>query len=314
MGPDPCPKAVPARADTARPQPTSSHTTWASVRFQPLSHTVPHVLLWRTSTLPEQELEPFTSLVRAKPGVGAPASARGQQTERNFAGRIIAGHAQEQGVPSLTPAGTQCTILGRGLGSETAWELQKLWRTVEGPTLPLAGGRFCSEWRVLVASGHRDTLGLRAGSCPHCAVRRHPAHGRGQPVNKGITNQQQRPSSQQGIDHQSTRRDAQSKGVATRQQELATSQEEMTSKRQLLNKGQPINSKEQVSAGSHSGQPQRLTRAAAGAGASPEQMTLASSPWAQLFSPQGLAGHWERVSSAPPQRTLSSQMGPSPRP
>lgn len=63
MGPDPCPKAALNRADSAWPQPTSLHTTSASVRLQLSSHTVPHLPLWKTSTLPEQKLEPFTSLV-----------------------------------------------------------------------------------------------------------------------------------------------------------------------------------------------------------------------------------------------------------
>lgn len=126
----------------AWPQPTSLHTTWASVRFQPLSHTVPHVPLWRTSTLPEQELEPFTSLVRAEPGAGAPASTHGEQIERDFVGRVITSHAQEQGVLLVTPAGTQHAVSGRWLGSEMAWVLWETQRTVEGPILPAGGGQI----------------------------------------------------------------------------------------------------------------------------------------------------------------------------
>lgn len=60
MGPVPCPKWADAGADTAPPQPICLHTTWASFMFQESSHTVPHWLLWKTSTLPEQVFSPLT--------------------------------------------------------------------------------------------------------------------------------------------------------------------------------------------------------------------------------------------------------------
>ena len=92
MGPDPCPKAALNRADSAWPQPTSLHTTSASIKLQLSWHTVPHLPLWRTSTLPEQKLEPFTSLIGVEPGAGAPANSPREQMVRDFAGHAITGN------------------------------------------------------------------------------------------------------------------------------------------------------------------------------------------------------------------------------
>lgn len=47
-------------ADSAVPQPRCLHTTLASRKSQPSSHTVPQVSLWSTSTLPEQLFGPST--------------------------------------------------------------------------------------------------------------------------------------------------------------------------------------------------------------------------------------------------------------
>jgi len=56
----PCPNIALPGADTAFPQPSCLHTTSASAKSQPSSHTVPQRWLWCTSILPEQRLEPFT--------------------------------------------------------------------------------------------------------------------------------------------------------------------------------------------------------------------------------------------------------------
>ncbi len=55
-GPDPSPTWASPRASTGSPQSSSLHTTAASAKSQPLSHTVPHWPLWRTSTVPLQGL------------------------------------------------------------------------------------------------------------------------------------------------------------------------------------------------------------------------------------------------------------------
>lgn len=68
IGPVPCPKCAFVGADTAGPQPSCLQTTWASLRPQLSSHTVPHWLLWRISTLPEQLLLELTSLTVAGSG------------------------------------------------------------------------------------------------------------------------------------------------------------------------------------------------------------------------------------------------------
>lgn len=78
--PAPCPKVAPTGADRAEPQPISLHTTSAAAIFQPSSHTVPQLPLWKISTLPEQELEPFISLTWISPGAGAPEKT---QKEKN---------------------------------------------------------------------------------------------------------------------------------------------------------------------------------------------------------------------------------------
>lgn len=62
-GPLPSPKWALFGADTALPQPSSRQTTLAPFNPQPLSHTVPHWLLWKNSTLPEQLLLELTSLI-----------------------------------------------------------------------------------------------------------------------------------------------------------------------------------------------------------------------------------------------------------
>lgn len=57
-------------AARAFPHPSSLQTTLAlSLVFQDLSpQTIPHWLLWRTSTIPAQRFVPFTSLMFAKAG------------------------------------------------------------------------------------------------------------------------------------------------------------------------------------------------------------------------------------------------------
>lgn len=69
IGPRPFPKWAPLGADRAAPQPSSLHTTWALLRSQTSSHTVPHFWSWSTSTLPEHGHDPFTSLVALEPGM-----------------------------------------------------------------------------------------------------------------------------------------------------------------------------------------------------------------------------------------------------
>lgn len=62
MGPAAFPNAAALGIANASPQPTSRHTTRASVKSQPLLHTVPHCWLWSTSTLPVQAFVPPASL------------------------------------------------------------------------------------------------------------------------------------------------------------------------------------------------------------------------------------------------------------
>lgn len=69
-GPMPSPKWALFGADLAWPQPSSQQTTLASGNPQPLSQTVPHWLLWKISTLPEQVLLVPTSLTELRIGVG----------------------------------------------------------------------------------------------------------------------------------------------------------------------------------------------------------------------------------------------------
>ena len=60
MEPVPCPNWAIPETSRASPQPSSLHTTWASCRSQPSSHTEPHWPEYNTSTLPEQLLGPLT--------------------------------------------------------------------------------------------------------------------------------------------------------------------------------------------------------------------------------------------------------------
>lgn len=63
IGPVPGPNAASFSAFTAWPQPSSWHTTWASLRSQESSHTVPQEPLCQISTRPEQLLCPPWSLI-----------------------------------------------------------------------------------------------------------------------------------------------------------------------------------------------------------------------------------------------------------
>lgn len=62
ISPLPAPNSAPRRADSAKPHPSSRHTTSASRRSQPWSQTVLHRSWRRTSTLPEHLFSPSTSL------------------------------------------------------------------------------------------------------------------------------------------------------------------------------------------------------------------------------------------------------------
>lgn len=62
MGPRPRPKRARPGADTAVPQASCPHTTWASRRSQPSSHTVPQLPLKCSSTRPSQRWRPLLSL------------------------------------------------------------------------------------------------------------------------------------------------------------------------------------------------------------------------------------------------------------
>lgn len=61
MVPDPWPNRAPPMAFRAVPHSSSLHTTLASFKSQSASHTVPHCLLWYTSSLPAQRVGPSTS-------------------------------------------------------------------------------------------------------------------------------------------------------------------------------------------------------------------------------------------------------------
>lgn len=58
----PWPMRAPVRASLALPKPSSLQTTLADSRFQRSSHTVPHTLLFSTSTRPSPTLAPPFSL------------------------------------------------------------------------------------------------------------------------------------------------------------------------------------------------------------------------------------------------------------
>ena len=58
MGPVPWPNAASFPASRAKPQPSWRHTTWASLRSQESSHTVPQEPPCQTSTRPEQLVVP----------------------------------------------------------------------------------------------------------------------------------------------------------------------------------------------------------------------------------------------------------------
>lgn len=61
-GPRPGSKCAPLGAATALPQASCLHTTWASRKSQPSSHTVPQVPLECSSTLPSHRCPPLASL------------------------------------------------------------------------------------------------------------------------------------------------------------------------------------------------------------------------------------------------------------
>ena len=63
MGPVPWPNAASFPASRAKPHPSWRHTTWASLRSQESSHTVPQEPPCQTSTRPEQLVVPSSSLI-----------------------------------------------------------------------------------------------------------------------------------------------------------------------------------------------------------------------------------------------------------
>ncbi|KAJ8343057.1 hypothetical protein SKAU_G00329850 [Synaphobranchus kaupii] len=78
MGPEPYPKKASGLAEIAMPQPSCRHTTWALVRSQSSSHTVPQMVWKRTSTRPWQLLFPFTTRMMG------PADRRRRRGEKNM--------------------------------------------------------------------------------------------------------------------------------------------------------------------------------------------------------------------------------------
>ena len=95
--PDPGPKWALLCAATASPQPSSLHTTAASLISHASWHTVPHFPLGRTSTLPAQRLPPSTKL-----------TMHVQQTQRDReCDRERERTGEKQHTPRHTPAHTE---------------------------------------------------------------------------------------------------------------------------------------------------------------------------------------------------------------
>lgn len=69
MSPCPSPKKADPLAARAAPHCSSLHATLALARPQLSSHTVPHLLSWKTSTRPEQPDAP-ANLIFSQPGCG----------------------------------------------------------------------------------------------------------------------------------------------------------------------------------------------------------------------------------------------------
>jgi len=79
IGPAPSPCRAPRETDSTVPQLSCRHTTWPSWASQLSPHTVPHIPLWSTSTLPAQRPWSLTRRSSTECGYTAPAKPRGKR-------------------------------------------------------------------------------------------------------------------------------------------------------------------------------------------------------------------------------------------